>query len=109
MPFTPSAEYRSAPRNVVLAFARVPFYPFARRLIHVSIPRPPILLPIFYPPAPLPPYPFHPTLLLCLVILLRFSVLLSRRAFVYPPPVFLVPSPLPPARPASVTFRTRPA
>jgi len=60
MPFTPSAEYRSAPRNVVLAFARVPFYPFARRLIHVSIPRPPILPPIFYPlsfPSYSPPLP----------------------------------------------------
>lgn len=29
VPFTPSAEYRSTPRNVVLAFARVPFYPSA--------------------------------------------------------------------------------
>lgn len=29
MPFTPSTEYRSTLRNVVLAFARVPFYPSA--------------------------------------------------------------------------------
>lgn len=29
MPFTPSAEYRSTHRNVVLAFAQVPFYPSA--------------------------------------------------------------------------------
>lgn len=29
IPFTPSTEYRSTPRNVVLAFARVPFYPSA--------------------------------------------------------------------------------
>lgn len=35
MPFIPS-EYRSTLRNVVLAFARVPFYPSAWRLIHVS-------------------------------------------------------------------------
>lgn len=40
MPFTPSAEYRSSPRNVVLAFARVPFYPSARRLIRVFSPHP---------------------------------------------------------------------
>lgn len=58
VPFTPSAEYRSAPRNVVLAFARVPFYPFARRLIHVSTPRIPIL--------PL----LHPFLFLCFSVLL---------------------------------------
>lgn len=38
VPFTPSAEYRSTPRNVVLAFARVPFYPSAWRLIRVSSP-----------------------------------------------------------------------
>lgn len=38
VPFTPSAEYRSTPRNVVLAFARVPFYPSAWRLIRVSFP-----------------------------------------------------------------------
>lgn len=38
MPFTPSTEYRSTPRNVVLAFARVPFYPSAWRLIRVSSP-----------------------------------------------------------------------
>lgn len=37
-PFTPSAEYRSSSRNVVLAFARVPFYPSARRLIRVFSP-----------------------------------------------------------------------
>lgn len=38
MPFTPSTEYRSTPRNVVSAFARVPFYPSAWRLIRVSSP-----------------------------------------------------------------------
>jgi len=38
VPFTPSAEYRSTPRNVVLAFARVPFYPSAWRLIRVPSP-----------------------------------------------------------------------
>lgn len=36
MPFTPSAEYRSTHRNVVLVFTRVPFYPSAWRLIRVS-------------------------------------------------------------------------
>lgn len=35
MPFTPSAEYRSTHRNVVLAFARVPFYLSIWQLIRV--------------------------------------------------------------------------
>lgn len=71
--FTPSAEYRSAPRNVVLAFARVPFYPFARRLIHVSTPRPSILLLPFSLPLPPPPCP---PLFLCPLVVWG--------AFVYP-------------------------
>jgi len=36
IPFTPSTAYRSTSRNVVLAFARIPFYPSAWRLILVS-------------------------------------------------------------------------